>query len=129
MTTKDRFGFMMAAPDRYALLKEHARENRKNMTLSESILWDYLRQLPSTFHFRRQHIIGDYIVDFVCLERSLVIEVDGGYHSEPRQIENDLFRTERLESYGFKVIRFENEQINYHIEEVMRIIKEILYNE
>ena len=84
MEKKERLGFMMAAPDRYTILKEFARENRKNMTLSETLLWEQLRRLPSTFHFRRQHIIGDYIVDFVCLEQSLIIEVDGGYHSEPR---------------------------------------------
>ena len=120
---------MMAAPDRYAILKEFARENRKNMTLSETVLWEQLRQLPSTFHFRRQHIIGDYIVDFICLEQSLIIEVDGGYHSEPRQIEDDIFRTEKLNKYGFTVLRFKNEQITDNLNEVMRIIKEILYNE
>ena len=129
MVKKEQFGFMMAAPDRYAILKEFARENRKNMTLSETVLWEQLRQLPSTFHFRRQHIIGDFIVDFVCLEQSLIIEVDGGYHSEPRQIEDDIFRTEKLNKYGFTVLRFKNEQITDNINEVMRIIKEILYNE
>ena len=129
MEKKERLGFMMAAPDRYAILKEFARENRKNMTLSETLLWEQLRRLPSTFHFRRQHIIGDYIVDFVCLEQSLVIEVDGGYHSEPRQIEDDIFRTEKLNKYGFTVLRFKNEQITDNIDEVMRVIKEILYNE
>ena len=129
MVKKEQFGFMMAAPDRYAILKEFARENRKNMTLSETVLWEQLRQLPSTFHFRRQHIIGDFIVDFVCLEQSLIIEVDGGYHSEPRQIEDGIFRTEKLNKYGFTVLRFKNEQITDNMNEVMRIIKEILYNE
>ena len=129
MEKKERLGFMMAAPDRYTILKEFARENRKNMTLSETLLWEQLRRLPSTFHFRRQHIIGDYIVDFVCLEQSLIIEVDGGYHSEPRQIEDDIFRTEKLNKYGFTVLRFKNEQITDNIDEVMRVIKEILYNE
>ena len=129
MEKKPKFGFMMAAPDRYAILKEFARENRRKMTLSETILWEQLRQLPSTFHFRRQHIIGDFIVDFVCLEQSLIIEVDGGYHSEPQQIEDDLFRTERLNKYGFTVLRFKNEQITDNIDEVMKEIKNTLYNE
>ena len=120
---------MMAAPDRYAILKEFARENRRKMTLGETILWESLRQLPSTFHFRRQHIIGDFIVDFACLEQSLVIEVDGGYHSEPQQIEDDLFRTEKLNNYGFTVLRYKNEQIIGNIDEVMKEIKNILYNE
>ena len=129
MVKKERFGFMMAAPDRYAILKEFARENRRKMTLGETILWESLRQLPSTFHFRRQHIIGDFIVDFACLEQSLVIEVYGGYHSEPQQIEDDLFRTEKLNNYGFTVLRYKNEQIIGNIDEVMKEIKNILYNE
>ena len=129
MVKKDYFGYMTAAPNGYAALKEYARENRKNMTVSEAILWAHLRQLPSTFHFRRQHIIGDFIVDFACLEQSLVIEVDGGYHSEPQQIEDDMFRTEELNRHGFRVLRFNNGQINDNISEVMRKIKSILYNE
>ena len=129
MVKKERFGFMMAAPDRYAILKEFARENRRKMTLGETILWESLRRLPVTFHFRRQHIIGDFIVDFACLEQSLVIEVDGGYHSEPQQIEDDLFRTEKLNNYGFTVLRYKNEQIIGNIDEVMIEIKNILYNE
>lgn len=129
MVKKERFGFMMAAPDRYAILKEFARENRRKMTLGETILWESLRRLPATFHFRRQHIIGDFIVDFACLEQSLVIEVDGGYHSEPQQIKDDLFRTEKLNNYGFTVLRYKNEQIIGNIDEVMKEIKNILYNE
>ena len=53
----------------------------------------------------------------------MIIEVDGGYHSEPQQIEDDLFRTEKLNKYGFTVLRFKNEQITDNIDEVMKEIK------
>ena len=77
---------------------------------------------PATYHWGG-------IVDFVCFERQLVIEVDGGYHSEPHQQEEDLSRTESLGRMGFDVIRFTNEQVIENQQEVIREIKEILYNE
>ena len=72
--------------------------------------------------------IGDYIVDFVCIEKRLVIEVDGGYHSEYEQIEKDEFRTQRLNELGFSVIRFKNEEILANISNVLIIIKNNLKN-
>ena len=74
-----------ASPDRYELLKEYARENRKNMTLAESFLWQNLRANALDHKFLRQHVIGDYIVDFVCRDDGLVIELDGAYHAEREQ--------------------------------------------
>lgn len=68
--------------------------------------------------FLRQHIIGDYIVDFVSREEGLVIEVDGGYHSEPRQQEDDKVREEELEKMGYHIIRFTNEEVLNDIEKV-----------
>ena len=126
---KQCFDYMTSSPDRYNILKEFARENLMKMTDGETILWETLRDFPKPFHFRRQHIIGDFIVDFVCFERQLVIEVDGGYHSEPHQQEEDLSRTESLGRMGFDVIRFTNEQVIENQQEVIREIKEILYNE
>ena len=72
--------------------------------------------------FNRQHIIGSYIVDFVCLDAKLVIEVDGGYHAEYRQIKRDENRTDVLNKMGFWVIRFENEEIFHHIDKVIQDI-------
>ncbi len=115
--------YMTAAPDRYALLKAFARENRNKMTPSESLLWEYLKNHISGHHFRRQHIIGDYIVDFACLSSRLIVEIDGGYHSEPRQAAEDALRTKRLTMMGYRVIRFSNEQITSNIEEVITAIK------
>lgn len=76
----------------------------------------------------RQHIIGDYIVDFVCEDKGLILEIDGAYHNEPRQEESDKLRTLFLESMGFHVIRFTNEEVLENIESVIDRIKENLYN-
>ena len=112
-----------ASHDRYLLLKEWARENRKNMTLAESFLWQNLRANVLGHKFLRQHIIGDYIVDFVCRDDGLIIEVDGAYHSEREQTKNDEIRTHDLESMGFRVIRFTNEEVLYDIESVLEEIE------
>ena len=111
--------FKTASPDRYALLKDFARANRKNMTDAECMLWQNIRDGQLGVKFLRQHIIGDYIVDFVCCETGLVIEVDGGYHAESRQIEDDKLRTNFLQSKGFEVIRFSNEEIQFNIDNLL----------
>ena len=71
-----------ANPDRYELLKTFAKENRQFMTEAERALWMRLRGNALGHKFLRQHIIGDYIVDFLCRDAQVVIEVDGGYHKE-----------------------------------------------
>ena len=76
--------------------------------------------------FKRQHIIDKYIVDFVCLESMLIIEVDGGYHSEPEQMVNDVNRTKRLNQLGFKVLCFKNEEIQSNIDNVIEQVQEKL---
>ena len=112
-------GYKNASPDRYVLLKGYARENRKNATLAEDVLWNYLRRGVSGVKFLRQHVIGDCIVDFVSRQKGLVVEVDGGYHSEPRQQESDELREEELERMGYYVIRFSNEEVMNDIESVL----------
>ena len=72
--------------------------------------------------FLRQHIIGDYIVDFVSRHGGLVIEVDGGYHAEPRPKEDDQLREEDLERMGYHVIRFTNEEVLYDTDNVIEQI-------
>lgn len=74
--------YKTASPDRYAGLKDFARENRKNATLAERVLWENVRNNLLGVRCLRQHIIGDYIVDFYIPDSKLVIEVDGGYHAE-----------------------------------------------
>ena len=107
-------------------MKDFAKQNRKKATLAEKILWEHLRNKEQGAEFRRQHIIADYIADFVCLDRMLVVEVDGGYHSEREQTENDQMRTMRLNRLGFRVIRFTNEEVLNNIEYVLREISEAL---
>lgn len=118
--------YMNADPMEYGLLKAYARENRKNMTQSESILWSKIRGKALGVTFLRQYIIGDYITDFACLEPKLVIEVDGGYHSEPRQVDDDAIRQDWLEHQGFKVIRFTNEEVERDIDNTVNKIKTAL---
>jgi very-short-patch-repair endonuclease len=124
-----RFHYETAAPDRYELLKEFAKTNRREMTESEQVLWEALRKLNCGYHFRRQHPIGDYIADFICIKRMLVIEVDGGYHNEPMQQQDDQMRTDFLESKGYTVIRFKNEEVSNDLHTVIMRIKELLFNE
>ena len=119
--------FRTSSPDIYLLLKENARKNRANMTEAEKMLWERLRCYPRPLRFRRQHIIGDYIVDFVCLEKMLVVEVDGEYHSTDKQKALDELRTEYLNSVDFSVVRFTNEQVINHINDVVAHIEELIY--
>lgn len=120
---KNDGNYNTASPDRYLLLKDFAIKNKQFPTEAEMLLWQYIRAGRLSVKFNRQHIIGDYIVDFVCIEKRLVIEVDGGYHSEYEQIEKDEFRTERLNAMGFTVIRFSNEEVIGNILGVINKIK------
>ena len=116
-------GMQTANPSMYARLKELAIKHRNNPTQAEEFLWEQLKakQLDN-YKFRRQHIIGDCIADFVCLQKYLVIEVDGKYHNEPETIEYDELRTQLFQKFGFKVIRFSNEEVISDIENVLNKI-------
>lgn len=116
-------GFKNAYPDTYALLKDYARKNRANPTMAERVLWEEIKRNRMGPRFLRQYIIGDYIVDFLCPDYGLIIEVDGAYHSEPRQEALDAMRTTWLESQGYCVIRFTNEEVLYDIETVLEEIE------
>ena len=78
---------------------------------------------------QRQHIIGDFIVDFLAPNERLIIEVDGAYHAEPRQKADDELRTGILEGKGYKVIRFSNEEVLYDTDMTIKKIKEALKHE
>jgi very-short-patch-repair endonuclease len=102
-----------------------SRELRKNMTEAERRLWRHLRlRQISGYKFRRQQPIGIYIVDFVCLEKRLIVEVDGGHHSE--QVDYDLKRCAWLEKQGYRVLRFWNKQVLKETEAVIMVIMEAL---
>ena len=111
-----------ADPFVYTKLKEFALAHRKEATLAESILWDKLRNKKEGYKFRRQHIIGQFITDFVCLKKGLVIEVDGNYHQLPEMKLSDDERTKALKDLGFDVLRFSNEEIIYNGNDVLKKI-------
>ncbi|MDD7887677.1 DUF559 domain-containing protein [Flavivirga sp. 57AJ16] len=113
-------------PSTYKLLKELQAENKKQNTQAESVLWECLRNKKQNHKFRRQHIIDEFIVDFICLEKNLIIEIDGEYHNTIEQKEANALRTQILNEIGFKVIRFNNEQITSDIDNVLRHIMKCL---
>ena len=108
-------------------LQENARNLRKNQTEAETLLWSKLisRQL-SGLKFRRQYPIGHYILDFYCIEGHLAIEIDGGQHSEDKNYVKDEFRTTYLKGKGIQVIRFWNNDVLEHLEDVISEIEATL---
>ena len=121
-----RRNFELADPFFYDRLKAFARENRRNQTEAEEFLWRQLKGNALGVKFKRQLIIQNYIADFACLEKSLIIEVDGGYHYIQEQMELDAYRTEDLEKLGFKVLRFRNEEIIIETEQVLKTIQDYI---
>ena len=111
-----------AHPDIYQILKNNAVNNRKTPTDAETLLWQCLRDRQLGLKFRRQHAIGDYIADFICLEISLIIEVDGEYHNSEEQQEKDTIRTKYLNEQGFYVLRFTNNEVINQTEWVLKSI-------
>ena len=94
---------------------------RKNPTDAERRLWSYLRgRQGNGFKFRRQHPIGPFIVDFCCIEKKLVIELDGEQHLDAQQY--DASRTEQLQKEGYRVIRFWNVAVLTNIAAVLEQI-------
>lgn len=101
----------------------YSKDLRKNMTDAEQTLWFYLRnnQLAG-YKFRRQEAIDNYIGDFVCYKKKLIIELDGGQHNDEQNIEQDKIRQNYLEQQGFKILRFWNDNIFNNIEGVLDTI-------
>jgi len=102
---------------------ENAKLLRNNQTLSERKLWNYINKKQLGFKFRRQHPISTFIADFYCHELKLVIEVDGAYHLDKEQNENDRLRTKEIEEFGIKVVRFTNDQVINQINFVINSLK------
>ncbi len=99
----------------------NARALRHDLTDAERLLWRHLRNRALYGHkFRRQHPVGRYIVDFVCIEQRVVVEIDGGQHAT--QVVEDEERTVYLESKGFRVLRFWNNDVLTNAEGVLKSI-------
>jgi adenine-specific DNA-methyltransferase len=89
-----------------------ARQMRSEQTDAERKMWLLLRDRKlSGFKFRRQHPIGGYIVDFICIRAKLVVELDGGQHTDPEQLKYDARRTQRLSDLGIRVLRFDDREV------------------
>ena len=100
---------------------------RKNQTKAERILWEYLRNRQMEgCKFRRQHSMDRYVLDFYCNELILGIEADGEYHEDPVQKFYDDDRTENLENQDVRILRFPNEMIYHHVEEVLFKIRSVI---
>lgn len=123
MESKKRFGYQNADPFLYGQLKIWAKENRSHPTEAESVLRNCVRANSFGHKFLFQ-----YIVDFLCPDSKLIIEVDGAYHSEPNQQMNDEIRTRQLEEMGYKVIRFTNEEVLFDIDNVLAKINKNINN-
>ena len=117
------YGYKTADPFLYSLLKDFAKRQKANPTEAEKVLWNYLKGSQLGKPFRRQHIIGEFIADFICLPAHLIIEIDGGYHQLPEQQLSDDQRTDWFNQHGYSVIRFTNEQVLFDIDNVILTIK------
>ena len=111
---------------RVATKVEFARTLRRGMTDAEQRLWKHLRlRNINGFKFRRQHDIGQFIVDFVCIEKRLVVEIDGGQHADAEAY--DSARTQYLEGEGFQVLRFWNNEVLEKTNDVLEVIWKALH--
>ena len=112
-------------PHRDAHRLQRARELRTDLTATEQLLWSRLRRRQvAGCKFRRQQVLGPYIVDFACLEEKLVIELDGGQHAAQRSY--DQRRTRWLEQVGFRVLRFWDHQVFEELDAVLQVIADEL---
>jgi adenine-specific DNA-methyltransferase len=100
-----------------------ARELRQQATDAETRLWYHLRgRRLHGFRFRRQHPIGPYFADFVCLEVGLIVELDGGQHNTVKGLDHDAIRSDVLAARGFEVLRFWNNDVLQNTQGVLDVI-------
>ncbi|MCX6751685.1 MAG: DUF559 domain-containing protein [Candidatus Nomurabacteria bacterium] len=114
------FGYHTTDPKTWKALQDRVLEMRNNPTQAEDKLWQSLRKNLTGYHFRRQHIIDRFIVDFVCVEKKLVIEIDGDIHDYKKT--EDEERTKILNQLGFGVLRFLNNEVIKNKENVLKKI-------
>jgi very-short-patch-repair endonuclease len=104
---------------------QRSRSLRKRMTDAERVLWRHLRnRCLGGWKFRRQYPVGPFIVDFICVEKNVVIELDGGQHAENEEL--DVQRSAYLNKMGYRVFRFWNNQVLQDTEAVLEKIFAIL---
>lgn len=105
-------------------IMHHAGELRRELTPTERKLWAVLRANQLNVNFRRQHAIGPFITDFCCIKKKLIIELDGGQHLEQEAYDQE--RTEFLQSKGYRVLRFWNNDVLSDLNSVIQVIQNAL---
>ena len=121
------YGYVNSTVEEWKNTLQFAKDNRKNATEAEAVIWQLLRDRKvNGFKFRKQHPIAGYIPDFVCLEKKLIIEIDGEYHNDDEQKIFDSARENWLNEYGYTLIRFTNEEVKSNLSNSIKKIKEEL---
>ena len=126
LNDKQRPDYFTSNLHNYRFLKEIKNTLKVNQTEAEKIMWELLRNKKTDHSIRRQHIIDNFIADFVCLSKKVIIEIDGKIHL--KQKEQDELRTSTLNEKGYKVLRFKNEDVFTNARLVVSKIKEVLDN-
>ncbi len=123
------FGYINSTSEEWKKTIAFANQNRKEATDEEDIIWQEIRNRKiAGFKFRRQHPISGYIPDFVCLEKRLIVEIDGEYHNEDEQKIFDKGRENWLNEFGFTMIRSTNYAVNNNLNAVLKDIEHALLN-
>jgi leucyl-tRNA synthetase len=121
------YGYINSTVEEWKRTLQFAKQNRKEATAEEDIIWQEVRNRKiADTKFRRQHPIAGYIPDFVCLEKKLIVEIDGDYHTEAEQIKFDKARESWLAEQGFTMIRFTNYEVNNSLNTVLKNIEQAL---
>ncbi len=121
------YGYVNSTAEEWRKTLEFARQNRTAPTAEEDKIWQAIRDRKIAGHkFRRQHPIAGYIPDFVCLEKKLIVEIDGGYHTAAEQQLFDKARENWLAEQGFTMIRFTNFTVNNALDAVLEDIEQAL---
>ncbi len=126
-TEPERFGYFTNSVEEWKNVSQFAKNNRHHPTKAEETLWQALRNRQvAGCKFRRQHPIKGFIPDFVCLDKKIVVEIDGDYHNDEEQKNYDAARTILLNHHEFKLLRFTNEEVLNNTTDVVRKIEEQL---
>jgi chorismate synthase len=124
---RSEFGYLTSSAEQWKHLKDFAKNNRQNPTDAEEKLWQELRNRNiDGFKFRRQHPVAGFIPDFVCLDKKLIIEIDGEYHNKEEQKKYDEARTGWLKENEYRLLRFTNEEVLKQKDTVIQRIREAL---
>lgn len=120
-------GYRTTSVEQWKFLLEFAKQNRKNATEAENALWQEVRNRKiKNCKFRRQHPIAGFIPDFVCLEKRLIVEIDGEYHDTKEQKQYDEAREQWLKEHNYQLIRFTNEEVLNDMPNVLQQLGEAL---